>query len=284
MVTRDQHRRRFQSLCTYVAALMLTAPACALSPDLRIKQFYHTAWTAKEGAPTGIQALAQTKDGYLWIASQAGLFRFDGARFERIDDIRGQKLPSSNLYLLWAPPSGGLWASYAFGGVSFINNGRITNYGEREGLPVGTVLDFAQDKSGTVWVATTRGLRRFDGSQWVDVSAELRLPKIYRSKVSFDRSGTLWIAVDNSVMYLQPGQRALATTGIQIDGEIKFREGPDGTLWLIDATQGIRPLYIPSGPTNAGKAWIRLGDPRSGPIDVRVIDHEGTFWVSTPID
>jgi signal transduction histidine kinase/ligand-binding sensor domain-containing protein len=261
---------------------MLASPACALSPDLRIKQFYHTAWTVKEGAPTGIQALAQTKDGYLWIASQAGLFRFDGVRFERIDDIGGQQLLSSSVYSLWAPSSGGVWISYAFGGVSFINNGRITNYDEREGLPVGTVLGFAQDKSGTTWVATTRGLRRFDGLRWVDVSAELRLPKTYTSLVSFDRNGTLWIAVDNSVMYLQSGQRALTTTNIHLEGETQFLEDPDGTLWLIDNMQGVRALYVPSGPTNASKDWIRLGDRRLGPIDVRFVDREGTFWISTP--
>jgi signal transduction histidine kinase len=164
--------------------------------------------------------------------------------------------------------------------VSFINDGTIKNYGEREGLPVGTVLSFAQDKSGTVWVATTRGLRRFDGSQWVDVGAELGLPKTYTSTVGFDRSGTLWITVDNSVMYMQPGQRALTTTNIQLDGRTLFLEGPDGTLWLIDNTQGVRALYVPAGPANASKDWVRLGDPRSGPIDVEVIDREGMFWVS----
>jgi signal transduction histidine kinase len=282
MPTQDQDRRHFLSLCTCVAAVMLTSPAWALSPDLRIKQFYHTAWTAKEGAPTGIQALAQTKDGYLWIASRAGLFRFDGVRFERIDEVGGQRLPSSNLYSLWGPRSGGLWVSYAFGGVSFINNGRITNYGEREGLPVGTIIGAAQDETGTIWLATTRGLRRFDGSQWVDVSAELRLPKTYVSLASFDRSGTLWIAVDNSLMYLRRGQRALAATGIQLDGQFWFLEGPDGTLWLMDETKGIRALNVPSSPTNVNKDWLRLADPRSGPVSVELIDREGTFWMSTP--
>jgi hypothetical protein len=271
-----------RSLCAGMTALLLSAPAYALSPELRITQFYHSAWTAKEGAPTGVHALAQTRDGYLWIGTSAGLFRFDGVRLERIDAIRGQRLPSSNLYSLWAPPSGGLWVGYAFGGVSFISNGSITNYGEPEGLPGGSVRGFAQDKSGIVWAATARGLRRLDGAEWVDVGAELGLPKRYVSTVGFDRSGTLWIAVNNSIMFLHPGQRALVTTDIQADGEISFLEGPDGTLWLSDSNKGLRALYVPFDPTSASKGWIRLRKPRSDPIYVMFIDREGTFWMSTP--
>src|ERR1700689_1242107 len=195
-------------LCACVAALLLSWHACALPPDLAIAQFYHTAWTVKEGAPTNIYSLAQTRDGYLWMGGPAGLFRFDGARFERIDAVHQHPLPSTFVHALWAPPSGGLWIGYSFGGASFISSARITNYGEREGLPVGSVRGFAQDKSGVIWIASTRGLRRFDGSQWVDVGAALGLPKTYVSTLAFDRSGTLWIAVDNSIMFLPPGQRA----------------------------------------------------------------------------
>jgi ligand-binding sensor domain-containing protein len=169
-----------------------------------------------------------------------------------------------------------------FGGASFINNGRITNYGEREGLPVGSVRGFAQDKSGNVWGATTRGLRRFDGSRWIDVGAALGLTKTYVSTLSFDRSGTLWIAVGHSILFLRPGQRAFATTDIQFDGTNSgFLEGPEGALWLMD-DKGIRALYLPTGPTNASKDWIRLADARSGPIELMFIDREGTFWMSTP--
>src|ERR1700688_3487663 len=177
-----------RSLCGAMAALLLFAPVYALSPDLGIAQFYHTAWTVKEGAPTNIYSLAQTRDGYLWMGGPAGLFRFDGARFERIDVVHQHPLPSTFVHALWAPPSGGLWIGYTFGGASFISNGRVTNYGEHEGLPVVSVRGFAQDKSGAVWIATTRGVRRFDGSQWVDVGAALGLPKTYVSALAFDRS------------------------------------------------------------------------------------------------
>jgi len=164
----------------------------------------------------------------------------------------------------------------------FIKDGRIANYGEREGLPVGSVRGFAQDKSGAVWIATTRGLRRLDGAHWVDVGAELGLPKTYVSLLSFDGSGTLWVAVDNSIMFLPSGQRTLVTTNIQLGGEIKFLEGPDGTLWLIDDEKGVRALYSPAGMTEASSRWIRPGDRRSGWMNVSFIDREGTFWMSTP--
>ena len=41
----------------------------------------HESWTFKEGAPEAAEALAQTTDGYLWVGTQSGLFRFDGVGF-----------------------------------------------------------------------------------------------------------------------------------------------------------------------------------------------------------
>src|ERR1700722_13457842 len=148
MRTRQRYHKLHLLLRFYVLTCFLAPNGNALSPDLKFSELFHTAWTAKEGGPTDIKLLPQTGAGYLWISSASGLIRFDGVRFERIDRINGQPLLSSFIYSLWAAPSGGLWIGYTFGGASFIVNGRITNYGEREGLPVGSVLNFAQDKSG----------------------------------------------------------------------------------------------------------------------------------------
>src|SRR5271167_4580931 len=66
--------------------LLLVANACvgafALDRDRSIAQSYYTFWSEKDGAPGEITALAQTQDGYLWIGSERGLFRFDGVKFE----------------------------------------------------------------------------------------------------------------------------------------------------------------------------------------------------------
>ena len=83
------------------------------------QQVGHDFWGFKENAPQGTQALAQTSDGILWLGSTTGLYRFDGTRFELFHSPFGDQLLSANVFALFAPPSGGLWIGYTFGGFSF---------------------------------------------------------------------------------------------------------------------------------------------------------------------
>src|SRR5258708_341046 len=101
-----------QALRVCIYGFLLCVPASGLDRDRTITQFYHSAWTAKDGAPSQVDALAQTADGYLWIGSSRGLFRFDGVRFERYEPPAGVVLPSHNVNSLMATPDGGLWMSF----------------------------------------------------------------------------------------------------------------------------------------------------------------------------
>lgn len=264
---------------------MLASSAFALSPDLHITQLYHTAWTAKDGAPTGVESLAQTSDGYLWIAGAAGLFRFDGVRFERIDSVRRQRLPSSNVMTLFAPRTGGLWVGYRFGGASFIRDGKVTNYGEREGLPGGSVTQFVQDGAGVLWANTGRGLKRLVGSVWEDVRETFNLPSEYVKTLQVARDGTLWTVVGHSVMVLRPGQTVFVATDIQTsEEEADFVEAPDGTLWLTDSSLGVRAVYVPGEAGDREPAmhnWIALRDPPRGPLWGKLIDRDGMLWTAS---
>jgi signal transduction histidine kinase/ligand-binding sensor domain-containing protein len=275
MTPRFLTRWLLHSLSAISAVLLLAPSAFALSPDLRITQFYHTAWTAKDGAPTGVESLAQTSDGYLWIASAAGLFRFDGVLFERVDTVGGQHLPSTNVMSLFAPRSGGLWVGYRFGGASFIEDGKLTNYGAREGLPGGTVTRLVQDHAGIIWANTGRGLKRFDGSVWEDAGETFNLPSEFVRTLSVARDGTLWIVVGRTLMFLRPGQDVFSATDVQTsEEEADFIETPDGTLWLTDAALGAHAVD--------GKSWIALRDPQHGPLWGKLIDRDGTLWTSSP--
>src|SRR5512145_3117230 len=61
----------------------------ALDPERRLTQYVLETWTSNQGAPSGaITTIAQTRDGYLWLGTEAeGLDRFDGISFQRTSDL-----------------------------------------------------------------------------------------------------------------------------------------------------------------------------------------------------
>jgi ligand-binding sensor domain-containing protein len=286
MTTRSKARWLLLEAATAAVTLLLASGAWALAPELRIAQLYHTAWTAADGAPTGIESLAQTSDGYLWIAGAAGLFRFDGIRFERIDNIRGQRLPSTNIVTLFAPADGGLWIGYRFGGASFIRGGRVTHYSANEGLPGGSVTRFAHDSSRTMWANTTHGLRRLEGARWVDVRQAFNLPsERAKTALSVARDGSLWVVIGHEVMYLPRGGAAFVATNIRTsDEEVDFVEAPDGSLWVTDEELGARAVYAPDTTTardDRRHNWVALKDPVHGPLWGKLIDRDGVLWTAS---
>ena len=65
-----------------VLICLIPLSARALDPTRAISQYAHTAWRLQDGYLSGIPAsIVQTSDGYIWIGTQGGLFRFDGVRF-----------------------------------------------------------------------------------------------------------------------------------------------------------------------------------------------------------
>src|SRR5260370_32709386 len=75
-------------------ACAFALPLSALDPNKTISQFTHTSWSAKDGIPGPVNAIAQTPDGYLWLGTPAGLDRFDALHFIPWETpSSGDKLP-----------------------------------------------------------------------------------------------------------------------------------------------------------------------------------------------
>jgi signal transduction histidine kinase/ligand-binding sensor domain-containing protein len=182
----------------------------------------HDFWGYKDNAPQGTQGFAQTSDGFLWLGTALGLYRFDGTRFELFHSPFGDQLLSTNIYSLFAPASGGLWIGYTFGGFSFLNDGRVTNYGGE--ISTGSVFNFAQNATGVLWAATVRGLWKFDHSHWQHIGLEANVPPGQIREARFDHEGTLWAVAGTygvaKLLYLRPGrsQFQTAATDVQVEG------------------------------------------------------------------
>lgn len=135
------------ALLAAVIGLLFCGLAFGLDRDREIDEFYHTGWTAKDGAPSEIWTLAQTADGWLWLGAPSGLYRFDGVRFERFEPF-GEAFRTAAVSSLMALPTGELWIGFVYGGASVLKDGKIPNYTERDGIPPrgGTVFAFEVDR------------------------------------------------------------------------------------------------------------------------------------------
>src|SRR5712664_3505694 len=120
--------RRRAGLACLTLTFALAAPVHALDPQKSITQFTHTAWSAKEGIPGPVRAIAQTPDGYLWLGTEAGLYRFDGLHFVPWEPSFGEQLPRSFVLSLSTARDGSLWIGFSSGGISQLRNGRLRNY------------------------------------------------------------------------------------------------------------------------------------------------------------
>src|SRR4029079_7592788 len=164
--------------------------AHAIDAKRSLEQLQHSSWTARDGAPTYVQMMAQTDDGFLWFATGSGLVRFDGVQFERYLPADRRTLPQASIRSLLALPDNGLLVGWFWGGVSLLRNGRVTDYGEKDGFPPGTSYGFVRDRSGYIWAAVSSALARFDGERWQQIGREWNFENQRAIAIFLDRDGT----------------------------------------------------------------------------------------------
>jgi signal transduction histidine kinase/ligand-binding sensor domain-containing protein len=268
-------------------AALICTPAFAVQIDRTIAQFAHTSWSAREGAPNAVHALAQTADGYLWMGGPTGLYRFDGVRFEHYKPPSGQELRSEYVGSLMATPDGGLWIGFSSGGADFLKDGRITSYGEPEGFLPGVVFSFAMDQEGTVWAATQTGLARLAGSRWQRIGRDWGYPGTGAVALFVDRAGTLWVAPDRSLLFLRRGETIFRKAVDHLDStNDSIAQTPDGTLWLSELsgdplrnskTRTVRPVSVrQSGDLQTLPQILEIDN-----VNVSLIDHAGSLWITS---
>jgi signal transduction histidine kinase/ligand-binding sensor domain-containing protein len=175
-------------------ALAFSVRTSAFDVDELRARYTVTSWTEKDGMPSSfVRAIAQDRDGYLWLATYSGLVRFDGARFVTWKDDEGPSLPSEDLSSLLVARDGSLWVG-GLGGLTHLVNHRIVESHSAGGeLLDGYVQAILEDTSGVIWAAAQGGVAKFDGSRWTRCGLQCGLPE--RSAISLlqDDHGTLWV-------------------------------------------------------------------------------------------
>jgi len=225
----------FQSIS--IAALIVAAGACpavALDPSREISQYGHSVWRTENGLPQNmIRAILQTKSGYIWLATEEGLARFDGITFTVFDEQNTPAIRSNNIQVIYEDRQANLWIGTDNGLVKW-NGASFVPYTTNEGLSHNNVVCLHQDRNGNVWAGTTGGLNRINLQGIVTYGAKDGLPGDGIGSIYEDRAGNLWIGTLNGLARFD-GKRFSAFTiqdGLPSNGIISFHEASNGDLWF----------------------------------------------------
>lgn len=226
-------------------AYLWLAFACAAAGadfDVPLHDYLHSVRTQVEGRALSASAIAQTTDGYLWIGTADGLVRYDGLSAEQWEPRRGERLPDKLITALCVDSFGVLWIGTS-AGLSRLQDGRLTTYTQREGLPPGQVLAIAEDAAGAVWVGTggAHGGGLISISRGIVKPAPDPVRNAAVLSLLLDSRRNLWIGTSDGLYEHRPG--ASGPLARECAGNIiSVIEDSAGRVLFIDSNRGVRYL------------------------------------------
>lgn len=196
------NRHRFGPFHARTVALALALAGCAayarparaLDAARSITQYSLKNWTSRSGLPqNSVNAILQTRDGYLWFGTEEGLVRFDGTQFTIFNHKNSPELHQSSVACLCETRDGSLWIGTQGGGITRYAKGRFTSLTTYEGLASNTVMSILEDESGVMWFGTYGGLTRFQDGKFQVFSRHNGFVNVYIRSMALDGHGGLWI-------------------------------------------------------------------------------------------
>jgi ligand-binding sensor domain-containing protein len=89
------------------------------TPAVQAQPYTFKLWTSQNGLPKdSALAIAQARDGYLWVGTVNGLARFDGVRFQTYTAANTPELFSDTINVLYEDDSRRLWIGTVDGGIA----------------------------------------------------------------------------------------------------------------------------------------------------------------------
>jgi ligand-binding sensor domain-containing protein/signal transduction histidine kinase len=267
---------------TVTALLGLLGPirSFALDPSKSVYQYNCQSWTRREDLPVNsINAITQTKDGYLWFGTSKGLVRFDGIDFAVIgvpDHIQFRRRVISSLS---SSQAGGLW----FG----LNAGSLGYYDGQNFSPVRNVSwvdrnmdvrSIREDSNAIVWVAAQTVTGRFVKGATNELSFSNRASGNEVSdgmSVCIGSEGRVWMGTVRRGLYYWQDGKITRFPDDSLNQSIIFAVAEDfaGQIW-VGTENGLR-CY------DANFQRKKIGDPLFDEVRALLVDRHGVVWVGT---
>jgi ligand-binding sensor domain-containing protein/signal transduction histidine kinase len=255
-----------------VVLLIASATVYALDPHKALNEFGVQVWLTENGLPQNtVQAITQTKDGYLWIGTQEGLARFNSTGFVVFDKDNTPQFKSNDVRALLEDRNGVLWIATSYGLLKY-QSGSFTSFTTTEGLPDNSVAALAESTDGTIWIATSIGLARYVNSSitaFAAVNEDVQTLTVDANE--------LWAGTSNGVLRIQANLSVQKNPWKETDGHSinSILQDKSGRMWF-GADDGL--IAIDHEKSTVYTTSNGLPDNHVNQLS---LDREGCVWVST---
>ena len=156
-------------------------------------------WLKNEGIPrVPVNAIQQTRDGYLWIAAGGAIARFDGLKFVPLKEQTAEtNFPTQTIF---GDSQGALWVAVS-NGLQRWQNKRATLVTINDGLPNAQITALNEDVQGNIWIGTTAGLAIWNHGGLMPLTDAKKIRGRTITAIFKDRQGLMWMIVQGTEVF-----------------------------------------------------------------------------------
>jgi signal transduction histidine kinase/ligand-binding sensor domain-containing protein len=277
-------------------------------------QYRFDSWNSESGLPqNSVNAILQTRESYLWLATFDGLVRYDGARFVVFNKANSRGIKSNRFTALFESGDGTLWLGTEDSGITRYREGEFEIIPTGDGVAIPPIWAFREDAKLGLMALTSQGMMRWNGERFAPYVSEdgvsLRGAKVNSQFAYFDESslhvfdgGRFYTQTitDSKIISLTKDQRG-AFWFLTDDGKAnRFENGNLMSFPIEKIPEKIPNVKLYAGHQDRnGNLWLgwddgRLSVRRNGEwktfevarSQIKSIyeDREGTIWLATDSD
>lgn len=251
-----------------------------------------------------IGGMAQDKNGYLWLATDHGLLKYNGSEFKLFTEHEG--LSVNTVQAVMADYENNIWAGTLTGGADMLTSEAFVQYTEKDGLSAANVTAVcANNGSHQFWIGTGSGLYLFDTQSkplFKKISGVHGLDNISITSLAMDANNHLWVSAQEGVLLLETTGKIInllkaykTISGQRVVSPVQIIHDHRGDTWV--ATYGSGVFCIHNGieknytlengfPTNKVLSVFEDAEHNIwfGTLDKGVVKYDGnSFTPITPI-
>jgi signal transduction histidine kinase/ligand-binding sensor domain-containing protein len=306
-------RWRSAALFCVITALWPSGSARAADPERALSQYIRDRWQQSSGFAGGqVYAITQTRDGYLWIAAEKGLVRFDGVRFRLFQPLEPTASTDSAALSVVPDAAGGLWTWLRRNALMRFRNDAFENALKIPGPPEPRIGTMALGNERAILIDDRRlGLMVSRAGRLETVLAREALPRSFVTAIAQTPDGDIWLGTRDAGLVRVRDRHVTAIADASLKQKINCLVADESNALWIGTDNGVFrweagavtpvasapevPRALAMTKDRDGNVWVgtsdallritRRGTPSlerrrgSSPVTALFEDREGNLWI-----